>query len=319
MRKLNLCLAALAVTTGVGTVNTAAATDTPLLPRATYPITAVDEGAKFEGIGVDKRRDRYYVSEVTGGEIHRGSTSAKSASPWLDGDGTDGRWTARGITTDARGNVYIAGGPNGIQHAGAPDLWVYSPRGELLAALRVPGSDTFLNDVVIGPDGAAYFTDTNEPRIIRVHADRGEWQAALFADGTGVVERAAGFNLGGLVVTQDRRALVVAQGNIGLLWRVDLATGAFTPVHGGTGLIDADGLVRTGDTLTVIRNFQRHVTRLRMSGDGRSVDLISDRPTDPERVLTTGKVLNGRFLVVDSRFEEPAPSGDGEVIVLPRR
>ena len=63
-----------------------------------------------------------------------------------------GRFTARGITVDAQGRVYIAGGPNGIG-TGRPDLWVYDAHGKLLAALRAPGEDVFLNDVAIGPDG----------------------------------------------------------------------------------------------------------------------------------------------------------------------
>ena len=70
------------------------------------------------------------------------------------------------------GRVYIAGGPNGIG-TGRPDLWVYDAHGKLLAALRAPGEDVFLNDVAIGPDGAAYFTNSNDPQIFRVAPGRG--------------------------------------------------------------------------------------------------------------------------------------------------
>lgn len=80
---------------------------------------------------------------------------------WL-AEGVDGRTTARGITVDRAGRVYIAGGPNSVQ-SGGPDFWVYSPRGRLLAALRVGVADPFLNDVASGPDGAAYVTNSNAP------------------------------------------------------------------------------------------------------------------------------------------------------------
>ena len=145
---------------------------------ATYRLTgdpvdaANPAGSKFEGIGADERRGRFYVSEVTGGEIHRGRVGTAQTQEWIAGNGTDGRFTARGITVDRQGRVYIAGGPNGIGEGGVdngrPDLWVYSKDGKLLAALQTPGQDVFLNDVAIGPDGAAYFTNSNDAQVFRV-------------------------------------------------------------------------------------------------------------------------------------------------------
>ena len=92
----------------------------------------------------------------------------------VEPEGADGRTTARGITVDRENRVYIAGGPNGIGND-RPDLWVYEADGTLLAALRVGVANAFLNDVAIGPDGAAYFTNSNAPHIYRValEADAG--------------------------------------------------------------------------------------------------------------------------------------------------
>ena len=80
----------------------------------TYTMAGDEGGSKFEGIGADQRRGTFYVSEVTGGEIHRGVSGTPEMREWLGGNGTDGRHTARGITVDRAGNIYIAGGPNGI-------------------------------------------------------------------------------------------------------------------------------------------------------------------------------------------------------------
>ena len=283
----------------------------------TYVLTGDAAGSKFEGIGADERRGVFYVSEVTGGEIHRGSAGTARTEQWLDGDGSDGRFTARGITTDAAGRVYVAGGPNGIG-AGRPDLWVYAPDGRLLAALRAPGENVFLNDVAIGPDGAAYFTNSNAPQVYRVALEGDEWRVTRWADATGTVEQRAGFNLGGIVVSADRSALVVAQGNAGLLWRFDLRTAAVSPVAtGGASLTDADGLVRQGSRLTVVRNFARMLATLELRADGRAARLVSQVATDPERVLTTAKVLRGRTLFVDSKFDEAVASGPYEVVTDP--
>lgn len=309
MKRPVLIATALLALTGAGVADADARTDS-------YQLTGDVGGSKFEGIGADERRGLFYVSEVTGGEIHRGVSGSAQTAEWLTGDGTDGRFTARGITVDALGRVYVAGGPNGIG-TGRPDLWVYSPEGVLLAALRAPGAEVFLNDVAIGPDGAAYFTNSNDPQIYRVANDGAGWSAALWADATGVVERRAGFNLGGIVLTADRGAFVVAQGNVGRLWRFDAGTVAVSEIATGTDLVNADGLVRQGETLTVVRNFSRMLATLRLSADGRSATPVSQQATDPARVLTTAKALRGQVLYVDSKFDEPTATPPYEVVTNP--
>lgn len=284
---------------------------------ATYQLSTEDAangGSKFEGIGVDERRGRFYVSEVTGGEIHRGFANRQQAQVWLPGDGTDGRYTARGVTVDRYGRVYVAGGPNGTDNE-RPDLWVYDRDGSLLAALRVPDNGAFLNDVAIGPDGAAYFTNSNAPTVFRVAQSRGGWKAETWADGTGTITTQTGFNLGGVVLSQDRSAFVVAQGTTGQLWRFDLRTRAVREIQtGGADLRNADGLVLSGRDLAVIRNFDRQLVHLELSRDGRQARLVSQQATDPERVFTTGKLLRGRLLLVDSHFDESTGLPPYEVV-----
>ena len=296
----------------------------PAAPAAAHPRPATyvlhgdpgdPQGSKFEGIGVDKTQETFYVSETTGGEIHRGDVRTGRTEVWLP-EGSDGRATARGITVDRAGRVYIAGGPNSTQ-SGGPDLWVYSPDGQLLAALRVGVTNPFLNDVAIGPDGAAYFTNSNAPQIFRVAFDDGRWQVTTWADGTGVVPIRTGFNLGGIVVSPDRRALVVAQGNTGRLWRFDLRTRAVSAVDtGGANLVNADGLVLRGRTLLVVRNFDRKIATLKLEGGGRAARLIDETETDATRVFTTAKIARGRLLLVDSKFDEPVAAPPYEVVAL---
>lgn len=306
---------------------------------ATYLLTgdpvdaANPAGSKFEGIGADERRGRFYVSEVTGGEIHRGKVGTARTREWLAGHGTDGRYTARGIAVDDKGRVYVAGGPNGIANGGPngidaagtdnparPDLWVYARSGRLLAALQIPGKPVFLNDVAIGPDGSAYFTNSRDAEIYRVDQGRNGWRVRLFADAGARIATAPGFNLGGIVVSENEKALVVAQGNTGTLWRFSLASGKVRQVRtGGADLTDADGLVLRGDRLTVVRNFKRQIATLRLSADGRRAKLIRQRASSPDRVLTTAAELRGQILYVDSKFDEQIASGPYEVIADPRR
>jgi sugar lactone lactonase YvrE len=306
---------AFALSAALGAVSPAAASDERPRP-ATYELQGDAGVSKFEGIGVDPRERTFYVSEVTGGEIHRGDVRTGATSVWLP-EGAHGRTKARGITTDRAGRVYIAGGPNGLS-GDRPDLWVYAPDGTLLAALHVDVPDAFLNDVAIGPDGAAYFTNSNAPQIFRVAVEDGRWKAETWVDAAGTVEQRDGFNLGGIVVSPDRRSLVVAQGNVGLLWRVDLRTREVSRLDtGSVDLTNADGLVLSGTRLIVVRNFSRVLTTLRLDPHAASAELISETPTDPDRVFTTGKEARGRLLLVDSRFEEPAPEPPYEVVPVP--
>ena len=88
-------------------------------------------------------------------------------------------------------------------------------------------------------------------------------------------EREAGFNLGGIVLTADRSAFVVAQGNVGQLWRFSTRTATVGPVDtGGADLVNADGLVRQGNRLTVVRNFSKMIATLRLTHDGHRALLL---------------------------------------------
>lgn len=289
-------------------------------PRtATYRLAGDPEGSRFEGIGVDRRQRRFYVSETTGGEIHRGDVLTGRTREWKPA-GADGRATARGITVDRQGRVYVAGGPNGIGSS-APDLWVYDRHGNLEAKLRAGVDDAFLNDVAIGPDGAAYFTDSNSPQLFRVAKERGTWRVTTWADAGDTIETQEGFNLGGIVLSANRRSFVVAQGNTGDLWRIGVHSRRATHIEtGGANLLNADGLVRRGQTLYVVRNVDRKLARLRLGGDSREAALVSARTTDQDRVLTTAEFARGRLLAVDSKFDETTPNPPYEVVTLdPRR
>src|SRR3954453_1339208 len=322
MRSSALVGLALAAGTALGpaiVVPAAAASEGPSGRPAVYqlPGDSAAPGSKFEGIGIDQHSGRFYVSETTGGEISRGDVRQPAAAPWLAGNGTDGRFPARGVNVDDEGRVYVAGGPNGIDHPGEPDLWVYSPQGKLLAALHTGVNNAFLNDIAIGKDGAAYFTNSNAPQIFRVSEQGGAWTVNTWVDATGTIPTSSGFNRGGIVATPDGKALLVAQGNVGRLWRVDLASRDVTEVPtGGANLVNADGLVLRGHDLIVVRNSSRRLTTVRVDGGWTTVRPVADVPTDADRVLTTAKIADGRLLAVDSKFDEPVATAPYQVVVL---
>lgn len=288
---------------------------------AVYCLPGDPAGSKFEGIGLDERRNLFYVSEITGGEISRGRVGEPQAAEWLGGNGTDGRYTARGIDVDTAGRVFISGGPNSTDHPGSPDLWVYSREGQLLAGLNAGAPGAVFNDVAVARDGAAYFTDSSlTPRIFRVTQTNGTWSVETWLDATGIIPTSGPFNLNGIVPTSDGRGLVVVQ-STGALWRIDLQTRAVTPItlDGLTGadLVGGDGIVLRGKKLYVIRNFPRKLVELRLTDQFTRAVFVSSVDTDPERVFTTAKYAHGRLLAVDSKFDETVGQPPYEVVALP--
>ena len=288
---------------------------------AVYCLPGDLAGSKFEGIGLDERRNLFYVSETTGGEISRGRVGDPQAAAWLDGDGKDGRFTARGIDVDTAGRVFIAGGPNSTDHPGAPDLWVYSRDGELLAALNAGATGAVFNDVTVARDGAAYFTDSSlKPRIFRVVERNGTWSVELWLDASDTIQTSGPFNLNGIVGTSDGRGLIVVQ-STGALWRIDLRSKNVVPValDGLTGadLVGGDGIVLRGKKLYVVRNFQHVLVELRMTDQFTGASFVTSVATDPARVFTTAKYAHGRLLAVDSKFDETVGERPYEVVALP--
>ncbi len=277
-------------------------------------------GSKFEGIGADERRGVFYVSEVTGGEIHRGRVGARATTEWLAGDGTDGRFTARGITVDRAGRVYVAGGPNGIGND-RPDPGSTAPTAPC-SPRCAPRTDVFLNDVAIGPDGSGVLHELQRRpgvpgrgRPVRVAGDP--------ASGREQDHRARG----GLQ-PRRHRAHRRPQGLRGRPGQHLVASGASR--RGPARSRGSTPATPTWSTPTVwsARAASAH-GGAQLQPDGGDAAPGPRRPprrarpparrARPDRVLTTAKVLRGRILYVDSKFDEAVASGPYEVVTDPTR
>lgn len=274
-----------------------------------------EAGVFLEGIGVDRRADLVYVSATNrDGTIYRGRAGSGRLEVWVPPRAGD---NGRGIDVDDRGRVFVAGGPSA-------EVRVFDRSGRLLAELPTGEAGSFLNDVIVGPDGAAYVTDSSLPRIWRVSREGGQWSIALWRDVSGTVpytEPLTDFDLGGIAVTPDRRFLLTTQGTTGRLWRVDLRTRAIAEVPvDGAPLLNADGIVLRGRTLYVVQNFTRQVSRLTLAEGWGSARTVAVQPTPADRTFTTAKLLDGRLWLVDSKFGFPpaAAVAEDRVVPLPR-
>ncbi|HET9779342.1 MAG TPA: superoxide dismutase [Propionibacteriaceae bacterium] len=261
-----------------------------------------------------------FVGSLIDGAIWRGDLRTGEGEVFAEG--APGRASV-GIAYEAsRDRLWVAGG--GAAVAGVGDVRVYdASSGDLLAAYNEQSGVSgvgFLNDVTITKD-AVYVTDStvSELVVISLAADGSLPAAATKLPLTGDFEPTAGFNLNGIVSSDD--VLIVGQSSTGKLFRVDPATGATDEVElsgAGLPLINADGLELHGHTLYAVRNMNNLVAVVRLGAQfasGIGLGEITDPGLD---IPTTATVAAGRLWAVNARFgTAPAPDTEYWITQLP--
>jgi hypothetical protein len=258
---------------------------------------ALPNGFQPEGIASTGGTD-LFVGSIPTGAIWRGDARTGSRSILVPPH--EGR-SAIGIKV-ARGLIFVAGGATG-------DAYVYDARtGSDVAAYQLApeGASTFVNDVVV-TGKAAYFTDSRLQQLYVLPLGGGglpEQSEVRTLPLTGDIVYTTGNNANGIVASG--RWLIVVQGNVGKLFRVDPATGVAREIDlGGADVANGDGLLIRGRTLHVVQNRLNRIAVVRLSGDllsGRVAGVL----TDPDfAVPTTLTVAAGRLFAVNARFGTP--------------
>jgi Cu-Zn family superoxide dismutase len=248
----------------------------------------------------------FVVGSVTDGTIYH-VNEAGEVSVFSPG-GTDGRNMAVGMTADAKGRLYVAGGANGT-------VSVLDVDGSPIATLSTPEADArFINDVAVSHDGWLYATDSMRPVVFRAYVggdEPGPLEAWLDLDGTPLAYQ-EGFNLNGIVVSESGSFLVTVQSNTGRLWRITTATGEVEEIDtegqtfpGGDGLVLVNPEEGSDErpTLYVIQNALSTITRLELDPAGRWVEQTG-QIVDPALLFpTTGAQRGDVLLVVNGQLD----------------
>jgi sugar lactone lactonase YvrE len=271
---------------------------------------ALPTGFLPEGITIGDRPLAYFGSRANG-DIFRASLATGEGTVISQGPGPGN--PSVGLKIDRRGRLFVSGG-------GAGNARVVSAHtGEILASYQfvvpIPGANnTFINDVVLTPDGA-YYTDSRSAVLFhlplgrhgRLPAQDEVRQIPLSGDWVPNAEGVAP-SANGIARTPDGRALIVVASNFGALFRVDPRTGVATAIDlAGETVVNGDGLLLSGRTLYVVQNRLNTVAAIRLDHRGTG-GTVRARVTDPRfDVPTTVAAFGHRLYLPNARFGIASP------------
>ena len=292
-----------------------AAGSSPALAADNFPDRiSLPDGFQPEGIATGRGPVIYAGSIATGAVVAADLRTGESTLLVQPAPGS----VAIGLEFDRRTDtLYVAGGPTG--RATAYD----AATGEALVSLQLASAGpTFINDAVVTRD-AVYFTDSFQPVLYRLPLDpitrlpSGSVETIALS---GDYAQTAGFNLNGIEATADGRSLLAMHSTLGVLYRIDPATGVATTVDlAGASLTAGDGLLRQGRTLYVVRNQLNQVVAIDLAADGASGSVAEVIGSPAFDVPTTIAAFGDRRYVVNARFGTPPTSSTPyDIVQVPR-
>ncbi len=160
--------------------------------------------------------------------------------------------------------------------------------GALKGSIPLPGDRSLCNDIVIGPDGSAYVTDSWQPHVLRLKP--GARQFEVWAtDGRFTVKN--GFGLDGIAFGSDGNLYVnLYTGNA--LFRIDAnkdgSAGKITELQPSQKVALCDGMRKLGhDTLLMIEG-TGNLDIVTVEGDRAKIDVVKSGYKAPVSVVQLG-------------------------------
>jgi sugar lactone lactonase YvrE len=288
------------------------------LPDGFYP----------EGIAVGAGHD-FYAGSLLDGALYRGDLRTGEGA--VITPGVPGRLVA-GLAFDDRSGLVWGVGQDG---SGGKAFAFDGDSGQLIVDMAVPGA--FLNDVTV-TDGAAYITDSLAGVFWTIPLDhRGMPIGApvavplsgdfVFVGPGDVGPGELPINLNGIDATPDGGTLVANHTTLGVLYRIDPATGVAAQIDLDGGDVPlGDGIVLHGKSLYVVQNFINQVSVVELEPDLASGEIVRVVTSDLFRVPTTAALFGNRLYLVNARFDVAFPPVFGadpvvidyDVVAIPR-
>lgn len=253
-------------------------------PRAEIVI----EGSKVFPENITSTRDGTVITGSVGsGGVFRAAPGATAATRWIAA-GDNGLLDTFGVLADESSNtLWICSSRMDPPAAGAPPavpaLFNYDlTTGAFRTRHPFPGGTGLCNDIAIGPDEAAYVTDTTGGRILRILAGRQsleEWSKSAELDGADGLDFLAS-------------QLFVNSFTSGKLLRIELKKdgSAGTPVLLKTSrpLTRPDGMRRLNATQFVLAEGAGTIDLLTVNGDTVDVRTLRSGLVGPAGITVIG-------------------------------
>jgi sugar lactone lactonase YvrE len=236
-----------------------------------------------------------YVGSLASGGVFRVQPHSLEAKPWIE-PGAFGTHSTFGVLADEQaGMLWVCsndlsargitvGGSDGISALTGFDL--KTGAGKVSASF--PGKPSTCNDITIGPDKAAYVTNTAAPQILRL-APGSKQLEVWFTDPSLQPEKGGG--LDGLSFGPDGNLYVDTVGP-GELYRIDVKKGQATKLTKLTPsrrLVRTDALRRYGKDFLLIEGEGR-VDMLSIRGDNANVETLKEGYVVPTGVTPVGRI-----------------------------
>jgi streptogramin lyase len=237
-----------------------------------------------------------YVGSLGTGGIYRVEPHGKEAKSWIK-PGAFGTHSIFGLLADDESNTLwvcsndltaspgvTIGSPDGVSALKGFDL----KTGEGKVSVTLAGKPALCNDITIGPDGAAYVTNTLAPQILRLAPGAKELEV-WFTDPA--LQPANGAGLDGLAFGPDGN-LYVDRYNPGDLYRINVKSGkatGFTKLTPSRPLVLADAIRRIGSNRFLIVEGGGRLDSFTVQGDKVAVETLKDGFVTPTGVAVVGR------------------------------
>jgi sugar lactone lactonase YvrE len=187
---------------------------------------------------------------------------------------------------------------------------------------KLPGEHTTCNDIAIGPDGAAYVTNTAAPQILRLAP--GGKSLEVWADDPLLAPPASGGpGLDGIAFGADGNLYVDTYGP-GELFRVDVRdgkAGKVTKLHPSRPLVLSDAIRPLGGNVFLLIEGGGRLDRMMVNGDDVTIETLKEGFDVPTGVAIVGKtawVSEGQLsLIFDPSKKDQAPKMPFRIYSVP--
>lgn len=285
-------------------VVTLALAGSPVAAAAFPERIPLPDGFYPEGIEVGTGHD-FYVGSLLDGAVYKGDLRTGEGA--VLAEGVEGRFLA-GLKYDRRSGLLWAVGGDG---EGTKLFAFEGASGDLIHEIAIDGA--FINDLVVTRD-ALYITDSLADQLWSVPlTNRGAPAGAprpipLSGDFQFVTQGELPINLNGIDATANGRTLIAVHSTLGVLYRIDPATGVATEIDlGGDAVPFGDGIVLRGRTLYVVQNFPNTVAVIELEPDLLSGKLVETITSNLFRVPATGALFGSSLYLVNARFDVALP------------